>query len=215
MRKLRWIVLLFCVIIFLIIAENVWDKEIMMGDIVGYKFISTYLISDFTIPIAKIITQFGGVIILVTASILSLIIIKQKKVGIAICLNLLFCIRSLRSYFSCRHTAIQAMIHILRQSCPTLEANCLFTQCPVYGVIDPTDLHYGISHVVNAVVALLEFKDHTSLIFDLYRTDNIGNGMIIGIPCIRSAFVFLLADILTLNRNYFTDPLSTEIQPWL
>jgi len=90
MRKLRWIVLLFCVIIFLIIAENVWDKEIMMGDIVGYKFISTYLISDFTIPIAKIITQFGGVIILVTASILSLIIIKQKKVGIAICLNLLF-----------------------------------------------------------------------------------------------------------------------------
>ena len=88
MRKTRWIILFLCLIIFLFIAEDVWDKEIMTADIAGYEFISKYLISDFTTPIAKIITQFGGVIILVTITILSLIIIKNKKVKIAICSNL-------------------------------------------------------------------------------------------------------------------------------
>lgn len=88
MRKARWIILFLCVIIFLIIAENVWNQEMMLLDVKGYEIISKYLISDFTTPIAKIITQFGGVIILVTISILSLIIIKNKKIGIAICLNL-------------------------------------------------------------------------------------------------------------------------------
>ena len=88
MRKTRWIILFLCLIIFLFIAEDVWDKEIMIADIAGYEFISKYLISDFITPIAKIITQFGGVIILVTTSILSLIVIKNKKIGIAICSNL-------------------------------------------------------------------------------------------------------------------------------
>ena len=88
MRKTRWIILFLCLIIFLFIAEDVWDKEIMIADIAGYEFISKYLISDFITPIAKIITQFGGVIILVTTSILFLIVIKNKKIGIAICSNL-------------------------------------------------------------------------------------------------------------------------------
>lgn len=88
MRKIRWIILFLCLIIFLFIAEDVWDKEMMIADIAGYEFISKYLISDFITPIAKIITQFGGVIILVTTSILSLIVIKNKKIGIAICSNL-------------------------------------------------------------------------------------------------------------------------------
>ena len=88
MRKTRWIILFLCVIIFLIIAENVWNKEIMILDVKGYELVSKYLISDFATPIAKIITQFGGVIILVTISILSLIVMKNKKIGIFIGLNL-------------------------------------------------------------------------------------------------------------------------------
>ena len=32
----------------------------MNGDIVGYKLISTFLISDFATPIAKFITNFEG-----------------------------------------------------------------------------------------------------------------------------------------------------------
>ena len=88
MRKSRWIILFLSLIVFLFIAENVWNQDLMLLDVKGYAFISKYLISDFTTPIAKIITQFGGAIILIAVSLLSLIIIKNKNIGIAISSNL-------------------------------------------------------------------------------------------------------------------------------
>ncbi len=86
--KVKWIVLFICVVSFLAIAENVWNQEIMMADIIGYKIISTILISDFMTPIAKVITNFGGAICLISIAIILLLIIKNKKIGLSICLNL-------------------------------------------------------------------------------------------------------------------------------
>ena len=59
----------------------------MKGDIIGYKIISTFLISDFATPIAKFITNFGGAIFLVIATITLFIVIKNKKIGISILSN--------------------------------------------------------------------------------------------------------------------------------
>lgn len=64
-KNLKWIVLFICLIGFFALAEDVFNKEIMNGDIVGYKLVSTFLISDFATPIAKFITNFGGAIILI------------------------------------------------------------------------------------------------------------------------------------------------------
>ena len=41
-KNLKWIILFICLIGFLAIAEDVFNKEIMNGDIVGYKLISTF-----------------------------------------------------------------------------------------------------------------------------------------------------------------------------
>ena len=60
----------------------------MDGDIIGYKLISKFLISDFTIPIAKFITNFGGAIFLIVLTIILLISIKNKKIGLSIFSNL-------------------------------------------------------------------------------------------------------------------------------
>lgn len=57
-KNLKWIILFICLIGFLAIAEDVFNKEIMNGDIIGYKLISTFLISDFATPIGKIYYQF-------------------------------------------------------------------------------------------------------------------------------------------------------------
>lgn len=70
------------------LAEDVFNKEIMNGDIIGYKIISTFLISDFTTPIAKFITNFGGAIFLLVLAITLFILIKNKKIGFSIFLNL-------------------------------------------------------------------------------------------------------------------------------
>lgn len=87
-NNIKWIILFICLIGFLALAEDVFNKEIMNGDIIGYKFISTFLISDFATPIAKFITNFGGAIFIAVVAIFLAIIIKNKKIAISILANL-------------------------------------------------------------------------------------------------------------------------------
>ena len=86
-KNLKWIILFICLIGFCALAKDVFNKEIMKGDIIGYKMVSTFLISDFATPIAKFITNFGGAIFLVIATITLFIVIKNKKIGISILSN--------------------------------------------------------------------------------------------------------------------------------
>lgn len=87
-KNLKWIVLFICLIGFFALAEDVFNKEIMNGDIVGYKLVSTFLISDFATPIAKFITNFGGAIVLIGSAFTLFIFIKNKKIGVSIISNL-------------------------------------------------------------------------------------------------------------------------------
>lgn len=88
-KKWKWIVLFICLIGFLALAEDVFHKEIMNGDIIGYKMVSTFLISDFATPIAKFVTNFGGAIFLIVLTVLLVTIIKNKKIGLSIFANLI------------------------------------------------------------------------------------------------------------------------------
>lgn len=60
----------------------------MQCDVIGYKFVSNYIISDKLTPIIKIVTNFGGAIILGLITILILILIKNKKIGLSVLINL-------------------------------------------------------------------------------------------------------------------------------
>lgn len=87
-KNLKWVILFICLVGFLALAEDVFNKEIMYGDIIGYKIISTFLISDFVTPIAKFITNFGGAIFLSLATITLFLLIKNKKIGLSIITNI-------------------------------------------------------------------------------------------------------------------------------
>ena len=87
-KNLKWIILFLCLVGFLALAEDVFHKEIMNGDIIGYKIISRFLISDFATPIAKFITNFGGAIFLIVLTIVLFILIKNRKIGLSIFSNL-------------------------------------------------------------------------------------------------------------------------------
>ena len=87
-KNFKWLVLFIALIGSLALAEDVFNKEIMNGDIIGYKIISTFLISDFATPIAKFITNFGGAIFLITLTVILVILIKNKKIGLSIFSNL-------------------------------------------------------------------------------------------------------------------------------
>lgn len=87
-KNVRWIILFICLIIIISIVEDVLDKEIMIFDMNGYSIISKYLISDFVTPIAHTVTQLGGAIFLIILATTLSIVIKNKKIGVAIWLNL-------------------------------------------------------------------------------------------------------------------------------
>ena len=87
-KNWKWIVLFICLIGFLELAEDVFNKEIMNWDIIGYKIISTFLISDFATPIAKFITNFGGAIFIILLTVILIAVIKNKKIGLSILTNL-------------------------------------------------------------------------------------------------------------------------------
>ena len=85
----KWGIFFICLILFLALAEDVFNHEIMNGDIIGYNFIKTYFINDSLTPIIKAITWFGSATCLITLSIILFILIKNKKVGGLIGTNLI------------------------------------------------------------------------------------------------------------------------------
>ena len=92
-KNLKWIILFVCLIGFLALAEDVFNKEIMNGDILGYKIISDFLISN---------------IALIVITILLFICVKNKKIGISIFINL------------CVATGLNLILkHILQRPRPT------------------------------------------------------------------------------------------------
>lgn len=87
-KNFKQILFFLCIILFLALAEDVFNKEIMNGDVIGYKFISDYIISDRLTPFIKVVTNFGGAIALGGITVLLLLIVKNKRIGVGVLLNL-------------------------------------------------------------------------------------------------------------------------------
>lgn len=84
----KWLICFICLILFLALAEDVFNHEIMNGDIIGYKFISKYLINNSLTSIIKFITFLGSAVWLIVLTAILFITIKNKKTGYFIAINL-------------------------------------------------------------------------------------------------------------------------------
>lgn len=87
-KNFKWLVAFICLISFLALAKEVYNKEIMQGDIIGYKIISNFLLSDSVTKIAKIVTNLGNAIFLISLTLVLFSLIKNKMIGISIMFNL-------------------------------------------------------------------------------------------------------------------------------
>ena len=88
LNNYKWIICFVCLILFLALAEDVFNHEIMKGDIIGYSFILSYLIHDSLTPIVKAITWFGNATFILPLTVVLFILIKNKKTGFLIGMNL-------------------------------------------------------------------------------------------------------------------------------
>lgn len=84
----KLIIFFICLILFLALAEDVFNHDIMNGDIIGYNLISKYLINDSMTVVMKFITWFGSVICIGLLTIILFILLKNKKIGFLIFANL-------------------------------------------------------------------------------------------------------------------------------
>ena len=84
----RWIVLSVVVTIFVLIAEAVWKKEILVFDSLIYVFLVQHRTNLLNI-LMQITTQFGSAIYLIAITILCVIFVKNKRYKLTIPLNLI------------------------------------------------------------------------------------------------------------------------------
>ena len=87
-QNIKWIIVFVCIGIFLAIAEDAFHQEIMRMDVAGQNFVHNYLYSVPLTAIFKVITQLGGPVVLISLTILLFFLIKNKKIGLAITVNL-------------------------------------------------------------------------------------------------------------------------------
>lgn len=84
----RIIVFSFGILIFIFLLRNIFQDRIVRRDNLIYSYISKYLINDYFTVIFKIITSFAGIKFIIFSTLLLMFIIKNKKLKIAIPLNL-------------------------------------------------------------------------------------------------------------------------------
>lgn len=87
-KYIKWIVCIISLVLFLILTYLVKTNTELVFDNVVYKFISNFINDNLTYLI-KFITFLGSATAVIVVTILSLIILKNKKIGICMIVNLI------------------------------------------------------------------------------------------------------------------------------
>ena len=83
----KFIILLISLVLFLFLAEDVFNKDIVKCDIIGYSIIKSFINSSNT-QVMKVITWFGSATCLILLTIILFIVLKNKITGFIIAINL-------------------------------------------------------------------------------------------------------------------------------
>ena len=83
----KFIILLISLVLFLFLADYVFNKDILKCDIIGYSIIKSFINSSNT-QVMKVITWFGSATCLILLTIILFIVLKNKITGFLIAINL-------------------------------------------------------------------------------------------------------------------------------
>lgn len=87
-KTYKWIILFICIIIFFAILEDIFEYEKLTMDVIIYEIIVLKLRTNVLTNIMSVITNLGGAYVLILITILSFVVIKNKRIGILISTNL-------------------------------------------------------------------------------------------------------------------------------
>ena len=87
-KNIKWVIVLICLSIFVYLMQAVWGSRVLPIDTSGYGFMSKHFISNSLTPVMRLITQFGGTILMIVWALASLVLIKNKRIAISVVSNL-------------------------------------------------------------------------------------------------------------------------------
>ena len=87
-KNIKWVIVLVCISIFVYLMQAVWGSRVLPIDTSGYGFMSKHFISNSLTPVMRLITQFGGTILMIVWALASLVLIKNKRIAISVVSNL-------------------------------------------------------------------------------------------------------------------------------
>ena len=87
-KNIKWVIVLICISIFVYLMQAVWGSRVLPIDTSGYGFVSKHFISNSLTPVMRLITQFGGTILMIVWALASLVLIKNKRIAISVVSNL-------------------------------------------------------------------------------------------------------------------------------
>lgn len=87
-KYIKWITCLICLILFLVLSILVKTQNDIYIDSIAYNYISNFINDNFT-NVVKFITFLGSASVVISITILSLIILKNKRIGILMALDLI------------------------------------------------------------------------------------------------------------------------------
>ena len=87
-EKIKWIIFVILLILFIALVLLIKTNKTLTIDSITYTFISKNIISKTLTPIVNFITNLGGVIYFIIISVGALILVKNRKISLAISLNI-------------------------------------------------------------------------------------------------------------------------------
>ena len=87
-KYIKWIICFLCLVIFIVLCYLVKTKNEIVLDSVVYNFISKFINDDLT-KLVKIITFLGGAVFVISSTIVLLLSLKNKKIGLFMVINLI------------------------------------------------------------------------------------------------------------------------------
>ena len=87
-KNIKWVIVLICISIFVYLMQAVLGSRVLPIDTSGYGFMSKHFISNSLTPVMRLITQFGGTILMIVWALASLVLIKNKRIAISVVSNL-------------------------------------------------------------------------------------------------------------------------------
>lgn len=164
MKKLKYVVVALCLVIFTIICVNVVKYDVLEFDKTIYNFISSHIMNDSLTPFIKVITNLGGVAFTIICGVLIFIFSKKYRFFIGFDLVGVTVVNQVVKHLVCRNRP--SVLRLVEETGFSFPSGHSMVSIAFYGIIiyliykniDHKALKYGLISLLSLLVLGIGFS---------------------------------------------------------